>query len=92
MRDWDDEKVPWAAYIHPVSRRIYSHLEAVEIARFNKMQDIPLEACCRRTYEIQKILEDQKIDPQQDMDLYLDFVTEGKETHFYRFNRVEYKV
>lgn len=77
-------------FIHSQSNRIYSWIEARDIARFGNMQDLPENCLCRKTNEIQKILDEQNIIPRKDMTLYLNFVIEDGEEHFYRFFKIGY--
>lgn len=78
----------YAMYVHP-NGRVYTYVEAVEIARFNNMKDLDSELCCPKTNQIQKIITDNNIIPTENTRLYVDFVLEDKEIHFYKFNKVE---
>lgn len=78
--------------IHPVSHKVYTWMEAVFIARYNEMKDLDetTGGICKQTIQIQQIIDEQQIQPQEDMDLYTHFVPENG-NHVHKFHDVKYK-
>lgn len=89
FRDGDERREEWAMFIHPQSKKVYTYLEAVDIARYNNDKDLDEDCLCGRTKEIQAIIDENSIEPKQDMILEVDFVLEDRKDHFYKFISVK---